>query len=124
MVVGRVSAGASGPRRDGRDRAVVLPQPWTQPAAAGPWGGHCIRGGLYGLDVDILDLLSLSGRLLPRLTRLVVVVGLLFFPTVAAGIVLQAGREEGARFSATVHRLLQRDLKLASGQRPGRSTSN
>lgn len=67
--------------------------------------------------MDILDLLSLSGRLLPRLTRLLLIVGLLFFPTVAAGVVLQAGREEGARLSATVHQMLQRDLKLASRQR-------
>ena len=31
--------------------------------------------------VDILDVLSLSGRLMPRLTRLVATVVLLFFPT-------------------------------------------
>jgi hypothetical protein len=73
--------------------------------------------------VDILDGLSLSGRLLPRLTRLVVIATILFFPTVAAGIVLQAGREEGARLSATIHQLLQHDLTWASGQRAGHGTS-
>jgi hypothetical protein len=73
--------------------------------------------------VDILDVLSLSGRLLPRLTRLVVIVALLFFPTVAAGIVLQAGREEGARVSATVHQMVQRDLKWARAQRAGHNRS-
>jgi hypothetical protein len=75
------------------------------------------------LGVNILDLLALSGQLLPRLTRVVVIVGVLLFPTVAARIVLQTSREEGARFSATIHQMLQRELKRAGGQRAGRSTS-
>jgi hypothetical protein len=75
------------------------------------------------LEVDILDVLTLGGRLLPRLTRVVMIVVLLLFPAVAAGIVLQAAREEGARFSATVHQLLQHDMRWASGQRAGHGTS-
>jgi len=81
------------------------------------------RGGSYDLDVDILDVISLSGRLLQRLTRLVVTATILLFPTVATGIVLQARREEGARLSATIHQLLQHDLTWASGQRAGHGTS-
>jgi len=64
--------------------------------------------------VDILDLIPLSGRLLPRLMRLTVIVLLLFFPRIAVGIVLQAGQEEGATFITTVHALVQKEL-----HRPG-----
>ena len=53
--------------------------------------------------MDILDLLSLGGRLLPRLTRPVVIAVLVFFPTLAAALKVQAGREEGAQLNATRH---------------------
>lgn len=92
--------------RPQESQAAALRRPVAEPPNGGRWGP-------YDLGVDILDLISLSGRLLPRLTRLAVIVVLLWFPTVAIAVVVQVGREEGARFSTAVHAILQRELKQA-----------
>jgi hypothetical protein len=59
--------------------------------------------------VGPFDLLSVFGRLLPRLTALVLAVVLVFFPGIAVGVIAYAGREEAARLERIFHRMLQHD---------------